>query len=261
MESHDLSCQNTGAILISGAASGLGLAFLRHYVESDAKLIIAIDQNPVPLTPDLRNPDKIKTFIVNVLDLESIKSLSKSLGTTSISLMIHCIGVRGLVPSFIPTHHGDITSMETLEVMDRATMQATFDINCMGALFLIRALLPNITKFSQETGKDVGSIPPRVVVLGSRMGSMGANITGGAYAYRASKAALNAVIRSLSLDVREVSFSILHPGRVETQLVPWKEEGAISPSNSVKDCVRLIDGLRLTDSGSFFDRNGERISW
>ena len=93
------------------------------------------------------------------------------------------------------------------------------------------------------------------------MGSVGANTTGGAYAYRASKAALNAVIRSLSLDVSEVSFAILHPGRVETQLVPWKEEGAISSSSSVSDCVRVINGLRLKDSGSFLDRNGETINW
>lgn len=90
---------------------------------------------------------------------------------------------------------------------------------------------------------------------------MGYNTTGSAYAYRASKAALNAIIKSFSIDVPEVVFTILHPGRVESGLVMCKEEGAISAEESVRTMVPLIGGFGKEDSGRFMDRFGERIEW
>jgi NAD(P)-dependent dehydrogenase (short-subunit alcohol dehydrogenase family) len=259
---HNRCSENAGVILISGAASGLGLAFVQHYAESNQEqAIIAVDRDPITLPGGLQSQGNVKTFIIDITDLESIESFSKSLENTTISLLIQCAGVRGLVPSAVRIHHGDITSAEALDVMDRATMQTAFDINCIGTLFLVRALLPNLLRYSQGIEKETQSNPPRVVVLGSRMGSVSSNNAGGAYAYRASKAALNAVIRSLSLDVKEVAFAILHPGRVKTNLVPWKEDGAMSTSQAIKDCVKVISGIDLADSGSFFDRNGERIGW
>lgn len=81
------------------------------------------------------------------------------------------------------------------------------------------------------------------------------------YAYRASKAALNAIIKSFAIDVPEVTFLLLHPGRVETGLVEWKEEGAVSAEESVRDCMLVIDGLESDESGTFTDRFGVIIPW
>jgi NAD(P)-dependent dehydrogenase (short-subunit alcohol dehydrogenase family) len=84
---------------------------------------------------------------------------------------------------------------------------------------------------------------------------------GGAYAYRASKAACNAMVRSFAVDVPEVVFVLCHPGRVRTGLVGWVEEGAGSAEESVRGLVPLIEGWGKEDSGRFYDRFGEVISW
>lgn len=93
------------------------------------------------------------------------------------------------------------------------------------------------------------------------MGSVASNSSGGGYAYRASKAALNAVVKSLSIDVPEVAFLLLHPGRVETGLVGWKEDGAISVEESLGDCLRVMEGMGKGGVVRFVDRFGEVIPW
>lgn len=93
------------------------------------------------------------------------------------------------------------------------------------------------------------------------MGSISANNVGGGYAYRASKAALNAVVKSLSVDVKDVVVLAMHPGRVETGLVGWKEEGAISPEQSLETCLVIIERVGLEGSGGFVDRFGDEIGW
>ena len=79
--------------------------------------------------------------------------------------------------------------------------------------------------------------------------------------HRASKAALNALVKSFSIDVGDVTFLLLHPGRVETGLVGWKEEGAMSVGESLETCLKAIEGCGKGDSGTFVDRFGEVIAW
>lgn len=84
---------------------------------------------------------------------------------------------------------------------------------------------------------------------------------GGGYAYRASKAALNAMIKSMSIDLPHVMFALVHPGRVETGLTKCREDGAIEVDESVHDMLQLIDRLDLRDSGRYMDRFGVEIGW
>lgn len=98
------------------------------------------------------------------------------------------------------------------------------------------------------------------------MGSLAHNAApapsaGGAYAYRASKAALNMLVRSLAVDEPGVVWVLCHPGRVETGLVKGREEGAIEAGESVGGLVGLIEGWGAGESGRFFDRFGEVIEW
>ena len=94
------------------------------------------------------------------------------------------------------------------------------------------------------------------------MGSVGHNTElGNAYAYRASKAALNAIVKSLSIDVKEVIWTIIHPGRVETALVQIKEDDAMPVVESVGDLLPMIQRFSKADSGRFLDRFGKDIQW
>ncbi|KAJ4373916.1 hypothetical protein N0V83_002655 [Neocucurbitaria cava] len=247
-------------ILITGASSGLGLAFTKHYTsQPSTRTIIAVDHERFPTenyfddvgyTPGLLHFHRLD--ITYSLDFEIVPDL---IGDTPVHLIIHCAGIRGLVPDIVEEDKGDVAAAETLEVMDKQTMLKTFETNTWGTFNVIRSFLPNLKLAAKENQQ------PKVIILSSRMGSISSNDGGGGYAYRASKAALNAVVKSFSVDVPDVMFLLLHPGRVETGLVQWREEGAISVEESVRDCLKVIEGLGRKESGDFVDRFGERIDW
>ena len=238
-------------ILISGAASGLGAAFVEAYRVHDKTEIIAIDVSRIQT-----EYDNVTNFAVDVSSEDSIRSFLQQIEHRPIDLMIHSAGIRGLVPELEKQYPNDVPACETLDVMDAATLMRTFQINAMGTFMLLRTLLPHLMKASS----------PKVVVMSSRMGSIGNNElpnkdAGSAYAYRASKAAMNAVVRSLAVDVPDVSFILCHPGRVETKLVRCKEAGAISAEESIDAILPLIERWGKKDSGKFYDRFGDSIQW
>ncbi|KAF2110151.1 hypothetical protein BDV96DRAFT_453253, partial [Lophiotrema nucula] len=242
-------------VLITGASSGLGLAFLYHYASQPSTQIIALDIAPLP--PDaqsLKNVDFHKADITT----PSLLLLAQTLEVENrtINLLLHSAGIRGLVPEIVAKKTGAVEAAETYEVMDQDTFMKTLEINTWGTFNVIKSFLPLL-----KAASTASSEAAKVILMTSRMGSLAANTTGGSYAYRASKSALNSVVKSFSIDVPEVVFLLLHPGRVETGLVGWKEEGAMSVKESLETCLQVIEGLGREESGRFVDRFGESINW
>lgn len=238
-------------VLVTGAANGLGAAFIEAYRKQPDTDILALDRQPI--TSSHQN---VKSFVVDVTSQKSIGSFAETVTNQPIDLLIHSAGVRGLVPAAEDRHPNDVAACETMDVMDMETMNRTFHINATGTFMLLRAVTPNL-RMAQSS---------KVIVMSSRMGSLGNNQTGirasgSAYAYRASKAALNAMIRSFAVDVEDVTFVLCHPGRVETRLVRCFEEGAITADESVSGLLPLIDQWDRNDSGKFYDRFGDPIQW
>ena len=93
------------------------------------------------------------------------------------------------------------------------------------------------------------------------MGSIASNQDGGAYAYRAGKAGLTAVVKSLSVDVKEVCFVIMHPGRVKSRMTHGREEGAVDVDEAVGEMMPVIEELGRRDSGRFLLKDGSEIRW
>ena len=249
-------------VLVSGAASGLGKAFVTAYLKSTTDTsVLALDRSfsTSPAQDALEAADAYRKDVGNdgtntlrlfTLDVRDEMQISAQLrDIQDLDLVIHSAGVRGLEPSVTV---GDVAEAETVGVLTAETMMNTFHVNAVGTFLLIRALL---TKLRRGGGR------PKVIIMGSRMGSMGSNTSGRGYAYRASKAAVNAVVKSFAVDVPDAVFVIVHPGRVESGLVAAKEDGAISAEESVKDVMGLIGRFGEEDSGRFYDRFGAEVPW
>ena len=239
-------------IVISGAGSGIGHTFLHAFGSDSANTIHAID---VAFQEEVDN-EKFKAHVVrhecNVSSVESVEKLVSSLHSTPIDLFIHSAAVRGLVQS-VTEEEDDPSKAETMDVMDVDVFTKTLTINVIGTFLLIRALLPNLRASERK--------PAKVVVMSSRMGSIASNHDGGAYAYRASKAGLNAVVKSFSVDVPEVTFIIMHPGRVESRMTHVREEGAVDAPDAVNEMLPVIEKLGKENTGKFYLKDGSEIPW
>jgi NAD(P)-dependent dehydrogenase (short-subunit alcohol dehydrogenase family) len=146
---------------------------------------------------------------------------------------------------------------QTASQKSLSTLRNTFSVNTFGPILLTQALLPNIRKSSS----------PKLAVVSSRVGSMADNSSGGQYAYRASKAAVNSLFKSVSVDLKDegVAVLVLHPGIVKTALdAKHKEEdvpGAVEPEVAAEGLWDVLSKKGMESTGMFFHRSGEELPW
>ena len=138
---------------------------------------------------------------------------------------------------------------ESLDQIDFESVLSQFEVNALGPLRTVHALLP----YMREGGK--------IALITSRMGSIGDNGSGGYYGYRMSKAALNAAGASLAHDLRArgISVALLHPGYVRTDMTG--NQGGIDPKDAAAQLIERIEELQIESSGSFWHANGEALPW
>ena len=142
--------------------------------------------------------------------------------------------------------------------IDPDHMAKAFAVNATGPALLMKHCLPLFPK----TGRSV------FASLSARVGSIGDNRLGGWHAYRASKAALNQLVRGAAIELgrrkREAICVALHPGTVDTPLSqPFARAGldVRSPEVAAGEILDVIDALTPDDSGGFFDHKGERVEY
>ena len=156
-------------------------------------------------------------------------------------------------------HDGDKGPEKAMRELDPVWMARNFAINAIGPALVAKHFLPTMPK----AGRIV------FAVLSARVGSIGDNKLGGWYGYRASKAALNQLVKTVSIeDKRRNSSGIvvgLHPGTVDTGLSkPF--QGNVTPGNLFKadraavQLLDVIDGLRAPDSGKLFAWDGVEVT-
>ena len=126
-------------ILVTGASSGLGLAFVQAYGSDDKNSLITCDKDALP--PVVKElPAPIQHHILNVASSTSISSFATAIEKEAVDLVIHCIGVRGLVNHLHTGEAGSAQAAETLDVMDEDTMMETFRINTVGTFLTAESL-------------------------------------------------------------------------------------------------------------------------
>jgi NAD(P)-dependent dehydrogenase (short-subunit alcohol dehydrogenase family) len=142
-----------------------------------------------------------------------------------------------------------VLANEDLEHMSAITLEHQFRVNAMGPLLVTQILRKQLVKGA------------KVALITSRMGSLTDNTSGGYYGYRMSKAALNIAGVSLAheLKAQQVSVALLHPGYVQTDMV--NNNGDISAAVAVERLIQRIDGLTLSNSGTFWHSNGDILPW
>lgn len=155
--------------------------------------------------------------------------------------------------------HGDgFTPEKSWRQVDPAHMAKAFAINTIGPALLMKHFLPLLPR----VGKSV------FATLSAKVGSIGDNHLGGWYSYRASKAALNQLVRTAAIELKrrqpEAVCVALHPGTVESPLsAPFARSGldVQSPATAAGRLIGVIDMLTPDISGGFFDCRGKTLPW
>ena len=135
-------------------------------------------------------------------------------------------------------------------------MFETFRVNAFGPAMVLR-------HFSGLLDSQRGVL----AVLSAKVGSIEDNRLGGWYSYRASKAALNMLLKTAAIEVKRTRphavLVALHPGTVDSGLsAPYRgAEIGCTPAQAAGDMLQVIDGLTPTDSGRFYSYDGTRLPW
>ncbi|QOW19762.1 SDR family oxidoreductase [Lysobacter ciconiae] len=220
-------------VLITGANRGIGLALARQYSARGDKVIAACRQSSDALE---KTGAQVEAG-VDVTDDAALAGLAQRLGDTRLDVLVLNAGIMTR------------EAFGEIQTDGWEDMRRQFEVNAMGPLRVAQAL-------SGHLAEDA-----KIGIITSRMGSMADNGSGGRYGYRASKAAVNAIGKSLAVDMesRGVAVFLLHPGFVATDMVGGK--GEVSPEHAAAQLVERLDSLTLDQSGSFWHANGSELPW
>ncbi|MGC9526755.1 MAG: SDR family NAD(P)-dependent oxidoreductase [Limnospira sp.] len=245
-------------VLILGASGGIGLGFVEKLLRegrvsriyatyrhrgSAEKLLNLADQYPqqlVCLQMDIGEESDI------VAGVETIRA-----GVETLDLAINCVGIL----------HGDNLQPEkSLRQVEGDRLMEYFRVNSIGGVLLAKHLLP---LFPRDRRSVFASISAKV-------GSIEDNHLGGWYGYRASKAALNMLMRTAAIEYGrkcpQAIVVLLHPGTTDTPLSkPFQRnvppDKLFSVDRTVDQLMAIVDRLDIADSGQFFSWDGTRLPY
>ncbi len=224
-------------VLITGAGRGLGFEFARQYA-ADGWRVFATHRNPSGADQLKILEGDLNLVVLDVTNYGAIDVLAHNLRRESIDVLLNNAGIYGPRPS-------------PLGSIDYAAWEEVMQINVYSVLRVSEA-------FSDHVARSERKI---IAALGSKMGSMTNNTSGGSYIYRSSKAALNSVMKSLSVDLaaKGIVVGVFHPGWVRTDI--GGPSAQINVEVSVKGIIKVIAGLSPERSGRFFNYGGAEIPW
>lgn len=225
-------------VLVTGANRGIGHELVRQLVQRGDD-VDAVSRTPQEIVYEDKAADsRIRLFRCDIADDESVRALAAELGDAAIDMVINNAGVGG-------------GNRQSLRDLDFAEALRTYNVDALGALRVSLALLPHVRR---------GQVK-KLVHVTSGLGSIGDNKSGGHYAYRMAKAALNMMAKNLAMDLRGdgITSIVINPGWVQTDM--GGSHAAITPSESVRGMLRVIESASLADTGAFLDWNGGRYPY
>jgi NAD(P)-dependent dehydrogenase (short-subunit alcohol dehydrogenase family) len=232
-----ISFPEDGIAVIFGANGGIGRA-LTDQLQSRSEFIhvAAFSRRSVP-----------------PIDLEDEGSLARA------AQYVSDVGdVRLVIDATGFLHDGSQGPEKTWHEVEPGKLARAFALNAIGPALILKHMLPLLSR----SGKTV------FATLSARVGSISDNRIGGWYSYRASKAALNQLVRTAAIELRRQRPNAicvaLHPGTVDTSLsAPFRKVGleVQLPGVAAARLLAVISRLGPQDSGGFFDYNGKAVPW
>jgi NAD(P)-dependent dehydrogenase (short-subunit alcohol dehydrogenase family) len=222
-------------VFITGANRGIGLELTRQYA-ADGWRVHAACRDPKSASELGAVKGDVAVHPLDVTDDGQIDALAGRLEGEAIDLLINNAG---------------ILDDDSFGHTDTTKWLRAFRVNSIAPLHLLERFAPHL-----ERGKL-----KRAVSLTSRMGSIADNHSGGDYIYRSSKAALNAAMKSASIDLKGkgIIVAVFHPGWVKTAM--GGPNAAVDVKTSVSGLRARIAALTPADTGRFFSYDGKELPW
>ncbi|PWE16745.1 short-chain dehydrogenase [Marinicauda salina] len=233
---------------VFGASGGIGAAMLEHF-EADPRCGTVHAGARSVVTPGAA---KTRPFGFDLTDEDSIAAAAEQIAAGG---PLHlCLVATGMLH--------DETGLEpekTWRQIDARAMARAFQINATGPALIAKHVLPFLAKDDKAV----------FAAISARVGSISDNRLGGWHAYRASKAALNQILKTCSIELarkRPEALCVgLHPGTVDTALsAPFQrnvpETKLFTPAYSAERLLSVIDGLDAAATGRVFDWAGEEVA-
>lgn len=236
------------AAVIFGASGGVGNALVRAVASSG--LFAQVHAGMRRQTDDL--PAGVRPFTFDLMDERTVAEFARGLDSPP-TLIIVATGM-------LHDRAAGIAPEKSVRTLDPTAMARAFAINSIGPALVAKHMLPRLPKGQRAV----------FACLSARVGSIGDNHLGGWHSYRASKAALNMLIRNFAIEIARTHpmaiIAALHPGTVDTTLSePF--QGNVSPKKlftppqAAGQLLHVIDGLSAADSGGLFAWDGQRLPW
>ena len=229
---------STYQVLITGANRGLGLEFTKQYAADgwDVLACCRAAQSASALQSIANTNKSVHILELDVANFAQIDVLALQLKDQAIDVLINNAGV------YPPSSFGDTNYDEWAKA---------FRVNSMAPLKMAEAFVQHLTRSQLK----------KIATLTSKMGSIDDNTSGESYSYRASKTAVNMVMKSLSIDLKPYGINVvtLHPGWVRTDM--GGQNGLIDAHTSVTGLRNVIEYLNVSNTGKFVAYDGKEIAW
>ena len=220
------------SVLVVGASRGLGLEFVRQYLADGAQVVATARTAQDVTALQALGASAIR---LDVTDAASASVLAWQLDGVALDVAIVNAGVYG-------------PRTAALEVPSEADFDAVMHTNVLGPMRVVPQLADSLAPGA------------RLAVLSSEMGSISQRGATAGWLYRASKAALNSVLKDVSLVLGPRAICVaLHPGWVRTDM--GGPHASLTPQHSVIGLRRVLDRLTPAQTGGFFDHSGREIPW